>query len=87
MPLSWPARLPINDVVRHGGSDGQGSGYLLPGSRVAGGAALTDKCESRSEEELAALFTYFNWMFTEEGSDFHTFGLERGSAGFRQSGG
>ena len=45
------------------------------GSRVAGGVALTDKCESRSEEELAALFTYFNWMFTEVGSDFHTFGL------------
>ena len=66
---------PINDVYGTADQMYKDPDTFYQGSRVAGGVALTDKCESRSEEELAALFTYFNWMFTEVGSDFHTFGL------------
>ena len=66
---------PINDVYGTADQMYKDPDTFYQGSRVAGGVALTDKCESRSEEELVALFTYFNWMFTEDGSDFHTFGL------------
>ena len=66
---------PINDVYGTADQMYKEPDVFYQGSRVAGGVALTEKCESKSEEEMAALFTYFNWMFTEEGSDFHTFGL------------
>ena len=66
---------PINDVYGTADQMYKEPDTFYQGSRVSGGVAISEKCEGRSEEEMAALFTYFNWLFTEEGSDFHSFGL------------
>lgn len=68
--------LPINDVY---GTDDQK--YVEPDALYqeaagpSGGIGVTSKIEEKSEEAIAALFTYLNWCYTDEGSDFQSFGL------------
>ena len=72
--------FPINDVY---GTEEQmyhepDAFYGDPAGPVAqGGVGITTKAEDKSEEALAALFTYFNWCYTEEGAVFHCQGLSQ----------
>ena len=72
-----PCAVPINDVY---GSDAQK--YVEPdafyqGTRISGRIGLTTACEEKSEEAMAALFTFFNWMYTEEGALTRSIGLSK----------
>ena len=67
--------VPINDVY---GSEDQK--YVEPDcmyqdSRVQAGIGITNKAEDKSEEALAALFTFLDWMYTEEGGLVKSVGL------------
>ena len=70
--------LPINDVY---GTDAQK--YMVPDALYQtaagpiGGVGITTKIDDKSEEAVAALFTYRNWSYTDEGSSFNTFGLSQ----------
>ena len=70
--------LPLNDMY---GGDAQKftepDALYQPAAGPSGGIAITDKAAEKSEEALAALFTYFNWCYTEEGSLFSSFGLSK----------
>lgn len=67
--------LPINDVY---GTDDQK--YVEPDSLYqdaagpSGGIGITTKAEGK---DLAALFTYMNWCFTDEGAIYSSFGLSK----------
>lgn len=68
--------LPINDVY---GTEEQM--YVEPDSlyqtsRKGTAIAITEKAEDRDEEELAALFTFFDWTYTLEGAKTIRIGLD-----------
>ena len=42
-----------------------------------GGIGITTKIEEKSEDAIAALFTYFNWKYTQEGAEFYSLGLSQ----------
>lgn len=64
--------LPVNDLY---GSDAQKYNtpdMLYQDSRLATPTGFTTKCEGK---DLATLFTYINYMFSEEGAKVASFGL------------
>lgn len=67
--------FPINDV--YGGDEQK---FKEPDSfyadaLIGGGVGLTNKIEDKSEEAIAALFTYFDWTYTVEGGNLGQLGL------------
>ena len=63
-----PCAVPINDKY---GTDAQK--FVTPdafyqGSRIAGRIGITEALEDKSEETIAALFTFLDWMYTREGA-------------------
>lgn len=66
---------PINDVY---GTDAQKFNTpdgFYQGSRISGKIGISTAAEDKSEDALAALFTMFNWLYTEDGARTRTFGL------------
>ena len=65
-------KLPINDV--YGGADQmyKEPDALYQGGKISGQVVLTKQAE---EKNLPALFTYFNWLFTDEGAVTKKLGL------------
>ena len=70
-----PCALPINDVYGTEEQMYKEPDCLYQGSRVGAPTGVTSKCEKYSEEELAALFTFFDWCYTEEGGLVGNYGL------------
>ena len=69
--------VPINDKY---GTDEQK--YNEPdafyqGSRIAGRIGITTALEDKSEETIAALFTFLDWMYTREGALTRSIGLSQ----------
>lgn len=68
--------LPLNDMY---GTDAQKftepDALYQAAAGPDGGIGISDKAMDKSEDALEALFTYFNWCYTEEGAMFSTFGL------------
>ena len=62
------AALPINDT--YGGKEQmfKEPDAMFQTSRVGTGTVITTKAEDRSEEEMAALFTFLDWTYTREGA-------------------
>ena len=72
-----PCAVPINDKY---GTDEQK--YNEPdafyqGSRIAGRIGITTALEDKSEETIAALFTFLDWMYTREGALTRSIGLSQ----------
>ena len=72
-----PCAVPINDKY---GTDEQK--YKEPdafyqGSRIAGRIGITSALEDKSEETIAALFTFLDWMYTREGALVRSIGLSQ----------
>ena len=72
-----PCAVPINDKY---GTDEQK--YKEPdafyqGSRIAGRIGITEALEDKSEETIAALFTFLDWMYTREGALVRSIGLSQ----------
>ena len=72
-----PCAVPINDKY---GTDEQK--YKEPdafyqGSRIAGRIGITSALEDKSEETIAALFTFLDWMYTREGALIRSIGLSQ----------
>ena len=67
--------FPINDV--YGGAEQK---YQIPDSfyqdsLVGAGIGFTSKIEEKSEEAIAALFTFIDWTYSQEGRKLTSFGL------------
>ncbi len=72
-----PCAVPINDKY---GTDAQK--FVTPdafyqGSRIAGRIGITEALEDKSEETIAALFTFRDWMYTREGALVRSIGLSQ----------
>ena len=72
-----PCAVPINDKY---GTDEQK--YKEPdafyqGSRIAGRIGITEALEDKSEDTIAALFTFLDWMYTREGALTRSVGLSQ----------
>ena len=72
-----PCAVPINDKY---GTDAQK--FVTPdafyqGSRIAGRIGITEALEDKSEETIAALFTFLDWMYTREGALVRSIGLSQ----------
>ena len=72
-----PCAVPINDKY---GTDEQK--YKEPdafyqGSRIAGRIGITEALEDKSEDTIAALFTFLDWMYTREGALTRSIGLSQ----------
>ena len=72
-----PCSVPINDVH---GTDAQK--YVTPdafyqGTRISGRIGITEALEEKSEDTIAALFTYLDWMYTREGGLLRSVGLSQ----------
>lgn len=74
---AMPAPLPLND--KYGSEDAQ---FVEPivsyqDSRISSPVVCTTKCQDHSEEELATLFTYFDWTYSREGGLVTQLGLTK----------
>ena len=72
-----PCAVPINDKY---GTDEQK--YKEPdafyqGSRIAGRIGITEALEDKSEDTIAALFTFLDWMYTRESALTRSVGLSQ----------
>lgn len=69
--------VPMNDMY---GTDEQK--FIEPdafyqGSRISGRIGITDALEDKSEDTIAALFTFLDWTYTREGALTRSFGLSK----------
>lgn len=67
--------VPVNDVYGDESQKYVAPDCMYQDSRVNNGTGLTSKMEDRSEEEIAALLTCFDWLYSEEGAMVTCFGL------------
>lgn len=67
--------LPINDTYGTEKQMYQEPDAMYQTSRKGTGIGITTKAEKKSEEELAALFTYLDWAYTMEGAQTIRLGL------------
>lgn len=67
--------LPINDVYGTEEQMYKEPDSLYQGSRRGTAISLTEKAAEKDEEALAALFTFFDWTYTLEGSKTLRIGL------------
>ena len=66
--------LPINDVYGGDEQKYQEPDALLQTGRVSSRTAITEKAENK---DLETLFTFFNWLYTEEGAAARKLGLTK----------
>ena len=66
--------LPVNDVYGTAEQMYNEPDALYQGGRLSGQVVITDKAK---DKELETLFTFFNWLFTEEGAATHKLGLSK----------
>lgn len=69
-----PCSVPVNDVYGTDDQKFKEPDAFYQGSRIAGSIGITTKAE---EKDLAALFTFFNWMYTKDGAMITSVGLNK----------
>ena len=67
-----PCACPINDVYGTDAQKYKEPDYFYQGSRISGRIAVTKAAE---DKDLAALCTFLDWLYTEEGARTMCFGL------------
>ena len=67
--------FPINDVYGGDEQKFREPDSFYADSLVGAGIGITNKIEDKSEEAIAALFTYLDWSYTVEGGNLAMFGL------------
>ena len=68
-------QMPINDVYGTEEQKYKEPDGFYQGSRIGGGIGITTAAEDKDPEALEALFTFFDWLYTEEGAMTRCFGL------------
>ena len=63
-----PCAVPINDKYRTDEQKYKEPDAFYQGSRIAGRIGITEALEDKSEDTIAALFTFLDWMYTREGA-------------------
>lgn len=69
-----PCACPINDIYGTEDQKYREPDCFFQGERVAGNIGITRKAEKK---DLKTLFTYFNWMYSRDGSLLRSFGLNQ----------